>query len=265
MIDRHATKGSNAPMGLPAVRPRPWYVKEKWPAWVGLLLGGSASGSLILKEASAKPTTCWGLVAAFVACASVIGLGLLKLIQSSYKDAKTDQLDSPAELRGALHVLHKVVAGHKGTELSKNQLRITLYRVDGENLEQSVKYVGWEDDKLSVGRVLPVRSGLIGLVARTKETRTIHRPEGMSYEDWVAYLVRDLGMTEKSAKDTRMDRYSFLGIPIMSHAGVVNAVVYLDAAEKEFFDEDTARWCVSGCEGLALWIRERYYREEGLV
>jgi hypothetical protein len=237
-------------------------VKDTWPAVVALAAGVVASGWAIVKEFRAVRPDAMQLAVLLVAAISVTFLGVVKIAQSLFKEAREDKRLSPDELRGCLYVIHRAVLGWKGSETPpEGWLRITLHKVDlrkGE-LEQSVEYVGSEDPG-KAGRRFLINAGLIGVVARTGEMRAFFREATMSFEEWCETLVEDYGMTRESAWATRRDRFSFLGVPIKSPGGKeVRAVVYLDAQEPGFFDNDVADLIVSGCEGLAAWIDEHYY------
>jgi membrane protein implicated in regulation of membrane protease activity len=248
---------------LPPIRARPWYIKQTWPSVLGLGAGAAAGIAAFFQEAwlPAPRRLQEGTLA--VAFVSVCFLGLLKIAQSRRQDAEEDRKTSPDELRGCLLVLHRMVAGKKGVARpADGWLRVTLHRVDGQSLEQSLEYVGSED-KNKAGRRFSIHTGLIGVVARTGEMRGFDRPADMGFAEWCDYLVEHHGMTRDDAKLTRDDRFAFLGVPIKKGSGgkreEVRAVVYFDAAETSFFDKQTADLIVFGCEGLAAWIDDHYY------
>jgi hypothetical protein len=200
------------------------------------------------------------ILAAIVTLLAVVLLGGMKLAQSRYKDAQTDEKESPDALRGCLYVVYRALAGQKGVESpDEGWLRIALHRVDGDKLEQSVDYVGCEDG--GGGRIFSIHAGLIGRVARLNDVRTVARPLDMAFDDWAACLVEEYGMMREDAERTRRDRFAFLGIPIRSPGGAaVRAVMYLDCRESDFFDEQSIGLAVNACEGLAEWIETYYYR-----
>jgi hypothetical protein len=226
---------------------------------VGLAIVGLAGVGSFLREANAASPS--RLQLALIAVGAVAGcfLGAVKTLQSRYKDAKEDKKESPDTLRGCLHVIHGTVAGlKKVASPGGGWLRITLHRVDGDTLEQSVDYVGSEDG--GAGRSFPIFAGVSGRVARRKEARTFDRPADMSFDEWVRYLVDEVGMTDDRAMKTRRDRFAFFGVPIKSPGGKdVRAVVYLDAGTPGFFDSETMAVIIDGCAGLAAWIDEHYY------
>lgn len=247
-------------MAIPARTGRPWYVKEWWPSFLSLALGVIAGVFAIGKEASGPAPNGWQLGALVVGLVSVVALGALKLMQSLYKDARSDEQQSPEALRGPLQVMHGALASFKRvTDPADGWLRITFHRVDGEELEQSVDYVGSSDG--GAGRKFSIHAGLIGRVARTAAARVFDRDPRMTHEQWVGWLVDRTGMTREAARRTRADRYAFLGIPIAERGtSKVRGVVYLDAGAAGFFDPATIALVLGGCEGLAEWVDERYYR-----
>ncbi len=246
-------------MTIPSVRPRPWHTKEAWPARIAAFLALVAgTGALIIERRKASPDALQTALLS-IALLGAFALGVLKTSQARYKDAREEKKESPKDLSGPLHVLHRVVAHAKGVRAPPDGwLRITLHRVDGEFLEQSVDYVGSADKARGAGRRFSIREGLIGRVARMGAPRRFDRPRDMSDAEWVDYLVEQLGMTHDSARKTREQRYSFLGVPIKNANGDVDGVVYLDAADPEFFDKAVLDLVITGCEGLATWIGKHY-------
>ena len=224
----------------------------------GLLAVGSGMGALLKELHGDHPSTSQvGLIVGGMA--GGLFLGAIKTAQARFKDVKDDHRESPDELRGCLQVIHGAVVGLKDVaNAPSGWLRISLHRVDGDSLEQSVDYVGCEDG--GAGRSFSIHAGVIGRVARERKPRTFDRPRDMPFEEWVSYLVNDLAMTEEQALATRRDRYAFLGVPITTNGGKeVRAVVYLDAGESGFFDPETTDVVVDCCAGLAIWIDEHYY------
>jgi hypothetical protein len=250
---------------IPPTKRRPWYVRETWPAILALGLSVPA-GAFATWAELAFPRINWvKVVAVGLLSASAILLGLAKLAQSRYKDAKDDDLDAPKNLRGCLHVIYRTIAGAKGVgDPPEGWLRLTVHRVDGDMLEQSVDYVGSRDG--GVGRRFRIQAGLIGKAARERpiQPRVFHRLRAMTHEEWLNYLVLELAMTYDDAKVTRPGRYSFMCVPISDSKGeTVRAVLFADASDDAFFDEDTKALVVNGCEGLADWTDEHYYRGAG--
>ena len=246
-------------MPIPALKRRPWYVREVWPSVVGLAVVVTGGIGSITREAFSAHRNVLQLSLIAAGLAGGLFLGAVKVAQSRFKDAKEDKKESPDDLRGCLHVIHGTVAGLKMVATPPSGwLRITFHKVDGAMLEQSVHYVGSEDR--GAGRRFTIHAGVIGRVAREGEPQTFDRPADMSFEDWAHYLVSDLGMVREDAWNTRKDRFSFLGVPIKSPGGEhVRGVVYLDAQSPGFFDEETIGVVLDGCGGLASWIDEHYY------
>lgn len=250
-------------MGIPSPKPKPWYVRATWPAVVALVVALPAGCFSIAKEAWAVTPSPLALAATSATALSAVLLAVLKIFQAAYQDEAEELRDSPDNLRGPLHVIHRTIARHKKViDPAEGWLRLTVHRVDGDELEQAVAYVGSDDEKngRSAGRRFSIKAGLIGRVARVKETRTFDRGPA-SFEDWDDYLVEQTGMDRSEAEKTRPDRRSFLGIPIAGPDFAVRAVLYLDSGEEQFFTDKTVDLAVAGCDGLAKWIDEHYYRK----
>lgn len=253
-------------MGIPGPTRPPWYVKEVWPAVVGLIVVVVAgTGAILKEERAAKPDQ--SLVYMMVAgLAAGIFLGVIKIAQSVRKDAAADRLSVPWDLSACLLVIHRTLAARKGLPpgpTQPNWMRSTIHRVDGHELEQCIPYVG-SDDGSGAGRRWPIQSGLIGKVARTGEVICFDRDDTATFEAWMAWLVKEYGMTKEEAEAKRRDRHSFLGVPIKRHGSdQVEGVAYFDAATPGFFDQVAVELILQGCSGLAAWLERRYlvYKE----
>jgi hypothetical protein len=184
----------------------------------------------------------------------------LKTAQAKAEDDEKDRIEGPADLVGCLYVIHQLVLAVKlMTDAPDGWLRVSVHRVSGEELEQSVDYVGSTDG--GAGATSPITSGLAGRVARTGDVRILDRPIDMKFEEWARYLVDDLAMTAEAADLVRKDRYAFMAVPIESRLGSVRAVVYRDAGTPGFFDERTRRLVVEACDGLARFVDVRYFQK----
>lgn len=249
-------------MGIPSPTPKPWYVRATWPAVLALALALPAGAFSIADEVVAENGSGWGVAAAGSTFLAAVVMSILKLLEARYRDGAERTRDSPDNLRGCLHVIHRTLAGYKNvTDPPEGWLRLTVRRVEGAVLEQAVAYVGSEDEARgrAAGRRFSIQAGLIGRVARIKEPRTFERPASLAFEDWVTWLVEHTGMTRTDAEKTRPDRYSFLGIPITGPDSQVRAVLYLDARDEGFFTDSTVDLALYACEGLARWVDEHYY------
>ena len=221
-----------------------------------------ATGALILEFATTSRTP--QLSALAIALVGAIVSAWVRTLQANHKDDQAAARETPENLRGSLHVIHRVVANHKArSDPPEGWLRITLHRVDGEILEQVVDYVGSsEGPERGAGRRFKIHAGLIGKAARTRKPCQFSRPPDMSFADWAAYLVEEQGLTREEAFRTRPDRFDFLGVPILDmDLAKCRAVVYLDSLESRFFDAATVAVVVAGVAGLARWIDEYYYRK----
>lgn len=250
-------------MAIPSLAAKPWYVRKVWPAGIGLLSGVIAALSALVEEVSRQEPSAMQSGALVLVLLSTIGVGVVAVLRSRYEDSRALQRESPEDLRGCLHVMYRMVAGHKGVaEPRDGWLRITIHRVEGHELEQILPYVGTASVKPNggAGRRFSISTGLIGKVARAGKPQRIERPQDMDFDEWQSWLVEHTGMTAQQAAATRSDRFSFFGIPIPSPEGRVLGVLYLDAAEPNFFASDTVERLTWACVGLSRWIDERYLR-----
>jgi hypothetical protein len=244
-------------VSIPGIRKRPWYARSKWPAIVAMIASGSAGVGAMFAEAWADHPRPAVLIALFVALISGMFLGSIQVAKSDYDDQQAQDRESPDEIRGPLHAIHRILATYKRfPEPGAECLRLTLHRVNGDALEQIVDYVGSAHG--GAGRLFSIHAGLIGATARGGQPRLFDRPAGTTHEEWLSYLVEHMGMTREQARATRPGRHSFCGIPIKAENGTVLAVLYMDAASPGFFDPGAMAIAIAGCKGLAAWIHERY-------
>jgi hypothetical protein len=246
-------------VGIPGTTGRPWHAREAWTSLVGFGLVLLAGAAALVKEANAATPN--PVLVALYAFALVAGaaLGVLNVLRALYKDARDDKKESPDDLRGCLHVILRMMCGYKGVANPPDGwMRVTVHRVDQNELEQVVDYVGSADR--GAGRRLPADAGLIGAVLCdvSKRPLVFERPHDLGWELWVEYLVHMLKMPRDKALKTRRDRFSFLAVGIRDGRGNVAGVVYADAAQPGFFDPAAQGIVLQGCIGLANWVNERY-------
>lgn len=250
-------------MAIPSFAPKPWYVRRLWPAGVGLASGVVAALSALLEELIGPKPRSIQAIALSVSLVSTLVLGTLAVLRGRYEDQRSVQRESPADLHGCLHVLYRMLAGLRGVSTpTEGWLRLTVHRVDGHELEQILPYVGAFSTLPNggAGRRFPISTGLSGKAARAGKPQRIERPADMRFAEWQLWLVEHTGMTLAQAAETRADRFSFFAMPIPDMDGRVIGVLYMDAAEPNFFCSETVEYVAWGGVGLSKWIDERYLR-----
>ncbi len=119
-------------MEVPGIRLSPWYVREVWPAVVGLIVVVVAGGGAILKqEHASKPdqaVTYWLITG----LAAGVFLGVIKLAQSVHKDAAASRLSVPWDLAACLLVIHRTLAARKG-----------FHRARPKPIGCAQRFIGW--------------------------------------------------------------------------------------------------------------------------
>jgi hypothetical protein len=245
-------------VAIPGTASRPWHARDAWTSLASNVLPVIATLAAALQEsASAKPSR-YLLTLYWVGVTTGLLAVVLSVSRARHQDAKADRKESPEDLRGCLHVILRIVSAHKRVlSPPEGWMRLTVHRVDDFRLEQVVDYVGSADG--GAGRSLPSDCGLVGAVLEQRTALVIERPPDLDQRSWAEYLVQVLKMPRLSARGTRRDRFSFIGIPIVEPRGTVAAVVYADAAEPRFFDHAVQAILIHGCIGLARWVNERYY------
>jgi hypothetical protein len=231
-----------------------------WPAAAALATAVGTGSAAVFRDVHSTQPDRWQIGFTLALAVAAVFLGGLKTAQAKADDDEKDRVEGPADILGCLYVIHELVRARKrAANAPEGWLRITVHRVAGASLEQSVDYVGSTDG--DAGATSPITSGLVGRVARTADVRILDRPVDMRFEEWARYLVDDLAMTADAADGVRKDRYAFMAVPIESPTGQVRAVVALDAGTPGFFDEPTRALVVEACEGLARFVDVRYFRK----
>ena len=185
------------------------------------------------------------------------GATALRLLHSRHKDARTRDRESPTDLSGCLHVLYSIIkqrAKLSDSPADKKKLRLTIYRVDGEHLEQCVPYVG--GDGGSAGRRISIRSGVAGQVALTGKTLGAQRVN-RNHADFINELVERFHFPLHEAELVMADRFSWLGVPVMGKSGVI-AVIFMDSSQTAFFAQEFVEAAVGACAGVASFVETRY-------
>jgi hypothetical protein len=203
----------------------------------------------------------WALIgaSAWLAAAS-----LVKVLHARSQDAAQKRSEDYEGLLAALHVLHGAVRSRAGLEDSRNgTLRATIHRVvpgeggDGgaEEVEQLLPYLGGEGGPAH--RTFSVRSGITGKAVREKSIFTATR-DLPDYETCLLEMVRDWSYTAEDARRLTPDRRSWMAVPISASGGAVQAVVYLDSSEINFFGAEVQRAVLDACSGITTYINEVY-------
>jgi hypothetical protein len=189
---------------------------------------------------------------------SVVGLGLAFVGGACgviYSVVAQRRRESPHELVGCLHTLHAAMTVGVSP---KTRLRVTVYVPVKKNtqLEQLVEYVE-DDGKKRSGRRYLVQTGIIGEAYRTGQPQEGKRT-AVSAEDFVAEMVSEWGYTKEQAESLSQSVYAWMAIPLMSDESRVQAIVFFDCTEKEFFSDAKRELAGKACAGIARFIRKRY-------
>ena len=184
----------------------------------------------------------------------ILWVARMRFLRGKAKDIAMNQAESPEGLRGCAHVLHGILILALGKEKEPNAVRVTVYGIEGDFLEQSIEYVGCAGGK--VGRRFPISVGIIGKAARTREMQTGER-RASTEDDYMKELVEDWGFTFEMARKIVKGRQSFIAVPIMDEAGTPVGVVYADSTEKEAFN-GLEQYVAASTKGMTAYISERF-------
>ena len=188
----------------------------------------------------------------WLACASV-----LKVVLSWQKDKKVQGYESARDLTGVLLTLYHVMKQHckiGDFPADAKRLRLTVHRVDGEEFEQCVDYVGGTGGP--AGRRFSARAGIAGHAALTGKAVVATR-NNLDPGDFLSELADRWRFTAAEAAKVSQDRKAWLAVPIAGTDGTI-AVVFLDSNERDFFTPDVQNLVVAACQGLAAYVKMRH-------
>ena len=250
---------------IPGVEAPRWWQRK----WIGealaivppiLMAGGTGWG--IMLDKTRPHSLAWP---AFSAAVWLLLAGGAKTLYAASEDRKEQEEQSPRDLAGCVHVIHRVAQRIVGfSDAEEGRLRVTVHRIvptkregaEPTELEQVLPYVGGQGG--NPGRRFRVESGIIGLAIRDADVYTGKR-ESDDYEAYLGELVRDWSYPRPAAERLRRDRFSWMAVPLFSQKREVMGAVYLDSDQREFFDDERVVAVITyACSGIAAYIDERY-------
>lgn len=185
------------------------------------------------------------------------------------KDVEETRGVSPAnKLMGPLVMLEELVRQLKGFPEGDKLFRATLHRVEKDDHEQCLPYVGFKGGDVSkVGRTWSNHCGLVGQIARGHEygldaddvIEIDMHADVKDQESYVKALVKLYGYKREVALQHEPMRVSALAVPIKGDSKTVIGVLYCDSSERGFFAEDTTKTlCITAGIAIAKVVKENY-------
>jgi hypothetical protein len=191
-------------------------------------------------------------LAAFVTLGTV-GVLFLTVVQNLVGLAAARKKDSMHELEGCLYTLHAVLRPP-----DQCKLRLAVHRPVHDGLEQVTEYIGDTPKPGRIGRKFPPNAGIIGRAFREKDTFVARRVND-DYEAYVDELVRDWNYTDERARLLNPGAMEWMASPLVEGAKV-EAVLYLDVNQREFFTPERQEDVLAAISGIAVFIGRRYSR-----
>jgi hypothetical protein len=229
--------------------PRGWRWILAQTGTYGILIAGCAS---IIGVSSAL--NYWNQGRVWLATLVAIGtFGVLAftVIQHVVGLASARKKDSMHELEGCLYTLHAVLAPADACKL-----RLAVHRPVQDALEQVTEYIGDQPKPGRIGRRFPANAGIIGRAFREGETFVARRVND-DYDAYVRELVKDWNYTEERAMLLNPGVKAWMATPLVED-GKVEAVLYLDVNQREFFTTDRQELVLAAIRGIAVFIGRRY-------
>ena len=189
-----------------------------------------------------------------------LGVGsVLKIMQARAKDRKVAELRGPERLRGCLYVMHAAAIAARGLSPKKEEdrevLRVTIHKVDGEELVQLLDYTGGRPERRKgTGKRRSCRSGVIGR-AYTSAEPAYFRREDDDFEKYKREMREKWSMLPSETDGLDSDRRALVAVPIGDDDGKVAAVVFLDSSDRDFFSAAMQDMILAQCVGLAQYVQ----------
>jgi hypothetical protein len=180
-----------------------------------------------------------------------LGVLCFTVIQHLVGLAAARKKDSMHELEGCLYTLHAVLRPP-----DQCKLRLAVHRPVADALEQVTEYIGDTPKPRRIGRKFPANAGIIGKAFREKETFVARRVND-DYDAYIRELVTDWNYTEERARLLNPGAMAWMASPLVEGAKV-EAVLYLDVNQREFFTAERQEHVLSATRGIAVFIGRRY-------
>lgn len=185
---------------------------------------------------------------------------LFVLILTIAKNAVTlrqeSNKQSMQELEGCLMTLHAAL--DPGAGMMSGHLRLAIHRAAGEMLEQVTEYIGDTPKPGRIGRLFPGNAGIIGKAYRENEYFLGQRKSD-DYDDYVNELVTDWNYTRERARSLNPAVQAWMAVPFADpDTNRVDAVLYLDSKDRDFFTAERLELIVGAATGIAVFIGRRY-------
>jgi len=242
----------------------PGLIKPKWydREWLVELTAGIVPAATLVWAAidsfkSNQPKKGWTFLAALLVLLMAAGI---KVLRGRVRDQKRIQQESPMDLLGCAHVLHRALTHQLG---GHGDIRVTIHRVvpggtaDDEKYEQVIPYVGGQGG--GSGRQWSTKVGIVGRVVRKGAPLSATRATS-DHGKVIDELIQVWGYGRQEAQALAPDREAWMAVPIYDAptSRAVIGVVYIDSAKASLDNEDTSKIVVEMCKGIAHFIRTRY-------
>ena len=159
------------------------------------------------------------------------------------------------ELEGCLYTLRSTLGPRSGATV---RLAMHLPLPKEEMFAQLTEYIGDTPKPGRIGRRFPINAGIIGNAYREKDV-FVGRRVNDDYEAYIRELVKDWNYTEDRARKLHPGMREWMGVPILdANKDRVEAVLYLDSTEAQFFNEHRQEVVLAAVNGIAVFIGKRY-------
>jgi hypothetical protein len=163
---------------------------------------------------------------------------------------------SPERLTVGLYLMHAALLAAASRspkdEAHRQILRVTIHGLKGEEFVQLFDYIGGVKRPGTKGRRRSCRSGVLGRAYTTAEPVHFRRTDN-DFEAYKREMRERWSMTQEEVDGLDSARLSHLCVPL-GKDDTVEAVVFLDSSERDFFTDVIQTLAIAQCVGLAQYV-----------
>jgi hypothetical protein len=190
---------------------------------------------------------------------ATVAVLVLTIAKNAVVLAQAKHKESLDELEGCLLTLHASL--DPAALHAPGRLRLAVHVAVEQELEQVTEYIGGTPRKERAGRRFPANAGIIGIALRegAEGDAFVGQRVNDDYRTYVEELVRDWNYTRERAEQLNPAVMSWMAVPFNDpDTSAVEAVLYLDSTEREFFTPERQELVMAAATGMAVFIGRRY-------
>jgi hypothetical protein len=152
-------------------------------------------------------------------------------------------------------ILQSVSDRKAAGNVEEKKFRVTLHRLarfnGSDHFQQITPYGGTAEDQGGLGRIFPVSGGIVGLACRTGKLVVCHKEDEESFRRiWELTRFSDIHARKIQPYVDALVACPFFAPSDNGSPDHVIAVLFADAAQRDFFDDDVLQTISAACGGF---------------